>query len=760
MKLFLKLSFVTLVCGCGLFLLWMQKSALNPNSFDTRNFFQKKPIDVNYVKGLVEEAIAKKVLPKSIPVLLFEEPNYKFLEIDFRFRTPIVWSSNSKCPQHEDMIIDASRDINTSIPCPDGDKLILASSGNDWIKDAVGNNIIYAGEGNDTIKLGSGSQIVIFEKGWGNDKLQLSFNSNNKLKPKEILGDDGTYGWEYSSFLLFGKGIKPEDLSWENETKLVNLKTADSIEFTQKPSINFAFMDYPDSYIVNLSPYAKQPQIPTPTFFEKQKVESILVDQQKAYLCKGNEGIMLLDIQDISKPLLLSRLSLPGRAMLAKRYKNMLLVAQTDFYGEGKYSWISLVDVTNPSLPTLLSSIKYANRIYDFEVVNDEILLAETNFFKKKGYLHRINISDPTHPKEVFFIPLSVHTQSLALHKDTLFLPSLFGKGIYRFNLSDQAHWSDTQPIKIGNKSWIHELQSNENVLAALSSKSLFLFDLNKDPDLNSPTIIPLEVGGTAGIEKVEMILKDYLLFIAQGKEGVLVYDISDLTYPKLKNKITLRGKPIVHINLSESTLYVKFGDRSLGMISLEDLFPLEFPPSNKENSKSPEVQETDLSSLSKEQLIDLLYHVKDDEAEVYKLLDAGASLEMHGHEALAPIEIMSRMGHNNALKALLSRGANPNYNNGQPLIFAALANQSESMKLLVEYGANVNAKDSDKCTPLHYSAAKGNIEMVTFLLAHGADKNALCRKFERPIDWARNSQQKAVVELLKAHEQSQGNKL
>ena len=756
MKLFLKLSFVALVCGCGIFLLWMQKNALNPNTSDTVKFFQKKTIDVNYVKGLIEEAITKKVLPKSIPSLIAFESRYKFSEIDFRFRTPIIWSTNSKCPQHEDMIIDASQDINTSIPCPDGDKLILASSGNDWIKDAVGNNIIYAGEGNDTLELGSGSQIIIFDKGWGNDKLKLSYSSNSKLNPKEILGDDGTYGWEYSSFLLFGKGIRPEDLSWENETKLVNLKTADSIEFTQKPSINFAFMDYPDNRIVNLSPYAKQPQIPTPTSFEKQKVESILVDQEKAYLCKGNEGIMLLDIQNISTPLLLSSLTLPGRAMLAKRYKNMLLVTQTDFGAGGKYGWISLVDVTNPSLPTLLSSIKYANRIYDFEVLNDEILLAETNFFKKKGYLHRINISDPAHPKEVFFIPLSVHTQSLALHKDTLFLPSLFGKGIYRFNLSDQAHWSDTQPIMIGNKSWIYELQSNEKVLVALSSKSLFLFDLNKDPDLSSPTIIPLEVGGTAGIEKIEMILKDYLLFISQGKEGVLVYDISDLTAPKLKNKITLQRKPIVHINLSESTLYVKFGDRSVGMISLEDLFPLEFPPSNKENSKSPEMQEPDLSSLSQEQLIDLLYYVKDDEAEVYKLLDAGASLEMHGHEALAPIEIMSRMGHNNALKALLSRGANPNYNNGQPLIFAALANQSESIKLLLKYGANANAKDSDKCTPLHYSAAKGNMEIVTLLLSYGADKNALCRKFERPIDLAISNQQNAVVELLKAHVQPQ----
>jgi protein phosphatase 1 regulatory subunit 16A len=39
-------------------------------------------------------------------------------------------------------------------------------------------------------------------------------------------------------------------------------------------------------------------------------------------------------------------------------------------------------------------------------------------------------------------------------------------------------------------------------------------------------------------------------------------------------------------------------------------------------------------------------------------------------------------------------------------------------MKLLIEYGANVNAEDSEKWTPLHAAATCGHLHLVRYLIS------------------------------------------
>lgn len=44
-------------------------------------------------------------------------------------------------------------------------------------------------------------------------------------------------------------------------------------------------------------------------------------------------------------------------------------------------------------------------------------------------------------------------------------------------------------------------------------------------------------------------------------------------------------------------------------------------------------------------------------------------------------------------------------------------------MKLLVEFGANVNAEDSEKWTPLHAAATCAHLHLIKYLI----DKYAVC---------------------------------
>lgn len=40
-----------------------------------------------------------------------------------------------------------------------------------------------------------------------------------------------------------------------------------------------------------------------------------------------------------------------------------------------------------------------------------------------------------------------------------------------------------------------------------------------------------------------------------------------------------------------------------------------------------------------------------------------------------------------------------------------------ESLKLLVDYGADLNAKDLNKNTPLHILCKTGNVDMIDYML-------------------------------------------
>ena len=59
-------------------------------------------------------------------------------------------------------------------------------------------------------------------------------------------------------------------------------------------------------------------------------------------------------------------------------------------------------------------------------------------------------------------------------------------------------------------------------------------------------------------------------------------------------------------------------------------------------------------------------------------------------------------------------------------------------MKYLVEeLGADVNARDNDGYTPLHHAAARGDNEMILYLVSKGADVTAVARSGQTTADMA-----------------------
>lgn len=68
------------------------------------------------------------------------------------------------------------------------------------------------------------------------------------------------------------------------------------------------------------------------------------------------------------------------------------------------------------------------------------------------------------------------------------------------------------------------------------------------------------------------------------------------------------------------------------------------------------------------------------------------------------------------------------------PLHRAAYTNNVDIARILIQYGANVDARTEYEWTPLHSAVKWSNAECAAFLLQHGADVNALSQGKQTPL--------------------------
>ena len=121
------------------------------------------------------------------------------------------------------------------------------------------------------------------------------------------------------------------------------------------------------------------------------------------------------------------------------------------------------------------------------------------------------------------------------------------------------------------------------------------------------------------------------------------------------------------------------------------------------------------------------------------------------------PLGLAAFFGHKEAFEAILSAGANVNLSARNAMKVTALhaaaaARQADMARMLLERGADPNARQQAGFTPLHEAASNGQIEFAKLLLARGADVNAKSDAGKTALTYAVENKQSEMADLLRKH--------
>lgn len=137
-------------------------------------------------------------------------------------------------------------------------------------------------------------------------------------------------------------------------------------------------------------------------------------------------------------------------------------------------------------------------------------------------------------------------------------------------------------------------------------------------------------------------------------------------------------------------------------------------------------------------------------------LLDAepGAAARTSS-DGWTPLHLAGFFGHVDAMRLLLERGADVRAVSGNTMrntpLHATLAGPSgmAGARLLVDAGADVNARQHGGYTALQSAAQHGALDIIDLLLDHGADPDGAADDGRRPLDFARERGHEAAAARL-----------
>lgn len=167
--------------------------------------------------------------------------------------------------------------------------------------------------------------------------------------------------------------------------------------------------------------------------------------------------------------------------------------------------------------------------------------------------------------------------------------------------------------------------------------------------------------------------------------------------------------------------------------------------------------------------VIDVTLHAKAARGDLnglQSILDNGADVNLQNEALRTPLHEAAKFGQFECATALIEAGANPNLSDmdllrsgeagSKPTARTALHDAADLgfaqiVQLLAENNADLEAHEGiGGCTPLHLAILNGHSDVVRVLLEHGANKDARDTRGRACLELAKKSKNKALMELFR----------
>ena len=160
------------------------------------------------------------------------------------------------------------------------------------------------------------------------------------------------------------------------------------------------------------------------------------------------------------------------------------------------------------------------------------------------------------------------------------------------------------------------------------------------------------------------------------------------------------------------------------------------------------------VDQLDKNDKTPLMNAAKKGQLEVLKYLHQhGANIMAHSNFNWYPIHTAAKWGNTNILEYMINNRVPVDLKEGQddrtPFFCACERGQLDAARILLQYGADINAQSKKGMTPLHQAAYKNEIGIIQFLIENDAELNIRNNYGQTPLDSARRGGNSEAEELI-----------
>lgn len=159
-----------------------------------------------------------------------------------------------------------------------------------------------------------------------------------------------------------------------------------------------------------------------------------------------------------------------------------------------------------------------------------------------------------------------------------------------------------------------------------------------------------------------------------------------------------------------------------------------------------------DPNTLNEKGQVALYLAMQEDCPKVAEVLLASPALKVDATNAVGetPLMMAAMMGRLDWTKKLIERGAKVQKPGWAPVHYAATGPSTEVLALLLDRGADINARAPDMSTPLMMAVRFGTEDNVKLLVKRGAERRYINERNLTAADMARNLDKTWLEPLLK----------